>query len=115
MNGITSDKPPPQQLNAALCAYIHTIPNAERLRKFIWSAGLGGHDAEMQREMQDLVKKTDDFLWAQTGGIVWNAAFEEQQFQHLNEKFPWMNKEGYAAMLSYSRWLCQHEGLDAPQ
>jgi len=113
MNSHASDIPSPQQLNAALCAYIHTIPNAERLRKFIWSIGLGSHEAGIQKEMRSLVQATDDFLWAQTDGIVWNNAFEEQQFQHLREGFPWLGNEGFSAVLSYSGWLCLHEGLNA--
>jgi hypothetical protein len=113
MNDHATNKPSAQQLNAALCAYIHTIPNAERLRKFIWSIGLGSHEAGIQKEMRALVQATDNFLLAQTGGIVWNAAFEEQQFQHLREEFPWLGKEGYSAVLSYSGWLRLHEGLNA--
>ena len=98
-------------LNAALAAYIKTVPNAKHLEEFLATHDLTYRESEIKTRLRSIVGDTDDFLFAQQAKVEWTDGFKEVLFQHLKVKHLWLTRQGFIPLISYGGWLCWHEGL----
>lgn len=100
-----------QQLNAALRAYIATVPSKQRLDEFIRTPECEGIGDEIRAAMAAVMSAADDFLYGQPGPIEWGPEFTERLFANLSARCPWLSRDGLAPILSYANWLSWREGL----
>ncbi|MCF7786636.1 MAG: hypothetical protein K9N47_10980 [Prosthecobacter sp.] len=107
--------PTPQMLNEALCAFIWTIPDRDRLKAHLSANQLLDVSKEITAEMNELVKNAEDYLWNFPGGVPWTDDFKLGYRAHLQQAHPWMDDRSADAISSFSGWLCWHEGLNAPE
>jgi hypothetical protein len=100
-------------LNQALCAYVETYSNRDRLVQFMDQAEMLDQLPVVEARLNTVLKVTENFLWDQKDGVRWDTAFEQQLYSHLRQECPWLNDQGFAPLRSFSQWLCWHEGLNA--
>jgi hypothetical protein len=111
-HAMTHQTPPDAAtLNAALMAYLHTLPQIERLRTHITAHGLQAQAQTIEAELRALIKSADDFLYAQEEGTQWDQAFSTRFHTYIAHAHPWLTREAFAAFESYGKWLSWHEGL----
>ncbi|MCA6062690.1 hypothetical protein [Thalassolituus marinus] len=105
--------PSPREFNEALEEYIVTFPNHSRLIEYL----VKRYDVETQKiiesELSAAVKTTEDYLWSQSSGVEWSEVFELKLFNHVKSSHSWLEASGFSRLLSFSKWLCWHEGLNA--
>ena len=101
----------PATLNAALSAYVQTVPNIDRLHGHLRAQGLSMHQPQIEAELRALMQSADDFLYGQAQGTKWDAAFNERFYQHLLANHAWLSRDAFRALGSYGQWLSWHEGL----
>lgn len=101
------------QLNAALRAYVSTFPRHDRLLSHLRDAGLDSKASEIEARLRTALDAAEKYLWGQKDGVGWTEDFEERLFEHLRLSSPWLDREGFSSILSFGKWLCWHEGLDA--
>jgi len=99
------------QLNQALQAYIATVPNEERLRAHLDSIGLGLRMLEFQERLRPALESAENYLWAQPNGVRWTDQFENRLFEYVRDAAPWLDRDGFASICSFGKWLCLREGL----
>ena len=104
-----------KELNAALMAYVHTFPRPDRLEAHLEILGKLERKAEVEARLQIALKCTENFLYAQVGGVRWNEKFETALFEHVVQSSPWLSKPAFLSLVSFGGWLCWHEGLNAEQ
>jgi len=102
-----------QELNQAIGEYITTFPNEARLNVFLAGKYSEQIQAEIKIELSAAVRTTEELLWAQSPGVSWSNAFEQQLFSHIKSKHSWLEQQGFISLLGFSKWLCWHEGLNA--
>lgn len=113
-NAVSSEKlDQAEVLNGALCAYVHTFPQRERLHAYISQRRLQGLAARIELSVTTAVKDTEDYLYAQSGGVAWGVEFEEALFNHVSQRSPWLSRKAFRSLVGFGGWLCWHEGLNA--
>jgi len=100
------------QLNQALRAYISTVPNEERLHAHLDSIGLGLRLLEFQERLRPALEAAENYLWAQRDGVKWTDDFENRLFEYVRRAAPWLDRDGFASICSFGKWLCLREGLN---
>ena len=101
------------ELNNALTEYIQTFPSEIRLSVYLAGKYSAQYKVEIHSTLSAAVKTTEEFLWAQPGGVHWSSEFEKELFNHIVSKHPWLELSGFSCLLGFSKWLCWHEGLNA--
>jgi hypothetical protein len=104
----------PTDLNASLLAYLHTIPDRNRLLTYLKMRGQQNRADEIEAVLMVAIKNAETFLYDQEGGVVWGSPFEDVFFKHLQATSPWLCKQAFGSLVSFGGWLCWHEGLNAP-
>jgi hypothetical protein len=105
--------PSPEDLRSALCAYVHTFPVRDRLKAFIHDNGLEGESAEITAEIDSIMKTAEGHLWDYPGGVPWTEEFKTDYIRILRETHPWIDQACIDTIMSFSGWICWHEGLNA--
>lgn len=106
---------PERVLNLALCGYINrTVPSLNGLRQWISRNKLEKFGEEIEAKLTGLSSAVENYLYDQKGGVQWSEPFELKMFEDLRQKHPWLDRVGYRRLISFSRWYCWHEGLEAP-
>lgn len=103
----------PDILNEALKAFIKTVPFEDQLNKHIDQKGLQQHREKITEELFSLRRTAEDILYDYPGGVPWTKEFEKEYRVKIEEKHPWIKDEGFDRVISFSGWLCWHEGLNA--
>jgi hypothetical protein len=105
--------PSPEDLRSALCAYVDTFPVRDRLKAFIHDNGLEGESAEITAEIDTIMKTAEGHLWDYPGGVPWTEEFKTDYIRLLRERHPWIDQACIDTIMSFSGWICWHEGLNA--
>ena len=103
----------PEVLNAAMASYVQTISNRTRLSEHLTQAGLEAFESEVAAELDSVLESASSRLWKDAGNIVWSSDYEHSHAEYLQQQHPWLNTESISRVMSYSQWLCWHEGLNA--
>ncbi|RZJ19970.1 MAG: hypothetical protein EOO54_14235 [Haliea sp.] len=110
-------------LRQALAAYLHRFPDDARLRDWLGERYGDALDRTQQVEveveavraaMASIIRSTEDFLWAEPGGVDWSGDADVRLRQRLQAVHPWLDDAGFDRLVRFSRWLCWHEGLNVP-
>jgi len=94
--------------------YVQTFSMRERLTEHIAKHGLEQHAGEIVSELDAVLKSAEDHLWNYPDGVPWTDAFKHAYRDWLVEKHPWLDSASLDRVMTYSHWLCWHEGLNAP-
>lgn len=104
-----------QLLNDALCAYVKTFPQEQRLVEFVEQRHVAEELPQIKGALGALLGDTNDYLFARAGTIKWSEEFQRELFAHLKARHSWLTVKGFSPVVSYAGWLCWHEGLNAGQ
>lgn len=99
-------------LNAALQSYLHTFSRQDLLDAFLEMKGLTDQRQDIKSRLDSLLKTAEDHLYDYPEGVPWDSDFEESYLQLLRQNHPWIDSASISRVLSFSRWLCWHEGLN---
>jgi len=102
----------PALLNAAMRSYVHTFSRQDLLDAFIDKKGLQDHRQEIKSHLDSLLRTAEDHLYDYPGGVPWDSDFEQSYVELLRKNHPWIDPTTIDRVLSFSRWLCWHEGLN---
>jgi hypothetical protein len=106
-----------ETINSALKEYLNTTPDVARLDIYIKNNRLESQREVIVEELNSAVKSTEDYIydWVEANpiGILWTEGFRSQYIQHLLSKHFWLDEDSLARLLSFSSWLCWHEGFNA--
>ena len=99
--------------NAALVAWIKTVPSEERLADFLKQVPNAMRD-DVERSARAIFDAADRYLdEAAKQGEVDLEAFHPKLEEHLKSGFPWMTGPTFEALRSYTGWYAWHEGYVA--
>lgn len=102
---------PAPTLNAALRAYVSTIPMRANLLKHIEVQGLENESKDIQDALNALFKTAEDHLYNYPTRVPQTKEFQQEFSQFLLSKHPWLDEEALSRMIGFAGWLCWHEGL----
>jgi hypothetical protein len=102
----------PELLNAAMRSYVHTFSRQDLLDAFLAEKGLEDQRQGIKSHLDSLLKTAEDHLYDYPGGVPWDSAFEQSYLMLLRQSHPWIDSTSIERVLSFSRWLCWHEGLN---
>ena len=102
----------PPVLNEAMRSYVHTFSREDRLDAFIEKKQLGGYRDEIKMRLDALLKTAEDHLYDYPGGVPWDDDFKREFIALLSRKHAWIDQGSIDCVLSFSGWLCWHEGLN---
>jgi hypothetical protein len=102
---------PAEALNAALEAYVATVPSPPRLRAHLEAQGLMEQAARFELELRATVRTAEQFLYGESGKGQWDAAFNQRYFETVARQHPWISRAGLKRLGSFGQWLNWHEGL----
>jgi hypothetical protein len=96
--------------NGAVCAWIRTVPNAERLATFLDSVDAAIR-SNVEASAQAIFSEADGFLdeQAKKGDVDLNIFYLALNSRLLS-RFPWANDATLGALRSYTGWYSWHEG-----
>jgi hypothetical protein len=103
----------PVQLNAAFRAMVATVPNRDRLTRHLAENRLEAVSAEISQTLNGLLQTAEDFLYGYPGGVPWTKEFGTEYLHYLRTSHPWVDDATLETIMTWSQWLCWHEGLDA--
>jgi hypothetical protein len=102
----------PSILNEAMRSHVHTFTQQDRLDSFIDSRGLGEYRAEIKKRLDALLRTAEDYLYNYPNGVPWDDDIKRDYIALLGSEHPWVDQESIDCVLSFSGWLCWHEGLN---
>lgn len=102
----------PALLNAAMRSYVHTFSRQDLLDAFLDTKGLQDQRQEIKSQLDSLLKTAEDHLYDYPGGVPWDSDFEQSYVGLLRQNHPWIDSISIDRVLSFSHWLCWHEGLN---
>jgi hypothetical protein len=102
----------PQTLNAAMRSYVHTFSRQDLLDAFITANGLSTYRKEIKRHLDGLLRTAEAHLYDYPGGVPWDDEFERDFVVMLQHNHTWVDSNTIERVLSFSGWLCWHEGLN---
>jgi hypothetical protein len=105
----------PEVLNAAMLAYLQTFPSGDRPAEHIERSGVVLDKQAIVCELDAVLKTAQNYLWDYPGGVPRTDEFEYQYRDYLREKHHWLNSASMARLFAFARWICWHEGLNAPE
>jgi hypothetical protein len=98
--------------NGGLQAYVVCFPAPDRLTAYIEKHCPEELRAEVEAEVQAVIRSADAFLYGQTSPVQWGPAFKRHYFSAVSTKHPWLTKKSGETLNSYAEWLCMREGMD---
>jgi hypothetical protein len=104
----------PVILNEAMKAYVRTFPSEKSLKAHIFDHNLMDLQQAIETELHAVFQTVDNHLASYPGGVSWTPRFYKEYSELLLKTYPWMNEESLGHVLGYSRWICWHDGLNAP-
>jgi hypothetical protein len=107
-----NDLLPPSVFNAAMQSYVHTFSRDDLLEVFIDKRNLGEHRVQIKKRLDALLKTAEDHLYDYPGGVPWDDGFKRDFVALLRREHPWIDQGSIDCILSFSGWLCWHEGLN---
>lgn len=91
---------------------MHTFSRQDLLDQFLDKKGLQAQGSEIKSHLDSLLKTAEDHLYDYPGGVPWDSDFEHSYVGLLRQHHPWIDSTSIDRVLSFSRWLCWHEGLN---
>jgi hypothetical protein len=82
------------------------------LDAFLAKRGLQDQGQEIKSHLDSLLRTAEDHLYDYPGGVPWDSDFEQSYVELLRKNHPWVDPTTIDRVLSFSRWLCWHEGLN---
>ena len=103
----------PTVLREAIEAYVQTFPVRDRLKEHIRQRGLIDHAEKIEAALDACLGTAEDYLYKYPGGVPWTDAFKKEFESLLVQQHPWLDRPSLDRIMSFSGWLCWHEGLNA--
>ena len=106
-------RPKPDFLNNALCAYVATFPNQDRLADHLHRLGSAQHFDQVKSTLDETLASGYGYIAENAQRVDWNsAAFTREMEAHLLSRYPWLRSGGLGSIRSYCMYLCWKDGYD---
>lgn len=100
-------------LDRALCAYVATFPDSERLETHLKRVGRLGDFAQTRSILDDALSAGYAYVTSNASSVDWNSEDFEHAFgKHLRSGYPWLGDDGLDCIRSYCMYLCWKDGYD---
>lgn len=99
-------------LREALNAYVHTFPSRDALRAHIARGRLEEIGGQIEASLDACLGAAEKYLYDYPGGVPWTDEFKLEFEKMLRSACPWLDRRALDTLMSFSGWLCWHEGLN---